>query len=76
MWYRTCNDVMCASQGMCMQASWPPYVYMAHQELLMDVPFAQAEQYLSIITTSHFTTLNTDFAKPKCAEKDSHCHAQ
>ena len=27
----------------------------------MDVPFAQAEQYLSKITTSHFTTLNTDF---------------
>ena len=28
----------------------------------MDVPFAQAEQYLSKITTSHFSTLNMDFA--------------
>ena len=25
----------------------------------MDVPFAQAEQYLSKVTTSHFSTLNT-----------------
>ena len=45
-----------------MQASWPPYVYMARQELLMDVLFAQAEQYLSYLTTSHFSTLNMDFA--------------
>ena len=30
-----------------MQASQPPYVYMVCQELLMDVPFAQAKQYLS-----------------------------
>ena len=29
---------------------------------LMDVPFAQAEQYLSKLTTSHFGTLNMDFA--------------
>ena len=28
----------------------------------MNVPFAQAEQYLSKLTTSHFSTLNTDFA--------------
>ena len=35
---------------------------MAYQELLMDVPFSQAEQYLSKITSSHFSTLNTDFA--------------
>ena len=28
----------------------------------MDVLCAQAEQYLSKITTSHFSTLNTDFA--------------
>ena len=27
----------------------------------MDVPFAQAEQYLSKITTSPFITLNMDF---------------
>ena len=28
----------------------------------MDKPFAQAELYLSIITTSHFSTLNMKFA--------------
>ena len=28
----------------------------------MDVPFAQAEQYLSKLTASHFSTLNTDCA--------------
>ena len=28
----------------------------------MDVLFAQAKQYLSKITTSHFSTLNTKFA--------------
>ena len=28
----------------------------------MDVPFAQAERYLSKITASHFSTLNTKFA--------------
>ena len=28
----------------------------------MDVPFTQAEQYLSKITTSHFSTLNTEIA--------------
>ena len=28
----------------------------------MDMPFAQAEQYLSKIPTTHFSTLNTDFA--------------
>ena len=28
----------------------------------MDVPFAQAKQYLSKFTTSHFSTLKADFA--------------
>ena len=28
----------------------------------MDMPFAQAEQYLSTLTASHFGTLNTKFA--------------
>ena len=37
------------------------YVYMAHQELLMDVPFEQAKRYLSKLTASHFGTLNMDF---------------
>ena len=39
-----------------------PYVYVARQELLMDVPFMQAEQYLSKLAASHFNTLNVDFA--------------
>ena len=29
----------------------------------MDMPFKQAKQYLSKITASHFSTLNTQFAK-------------
>ena len=28
----------------------------------MDVPFVQAERYLSKLTASHFSTLNTKFA--------------
>ena len=62
MWYRTCSDIMRASRGACMQASQPPYVYMACQELLMDMLFVQAKQYLSKLTASHFSTLNVDFA--------------
>ena len=53
---------MHALHGMCTQASRSPYVYMARQELLMDVPFVQAEQYLSKLTASHFSTLNTKIA--------------
>ena len=51
----SCRDVH-------MQASRPPYLYVVHQELVMDVPFTQAEQYLSKLTTSHFSTLNMKFA--------------
>ena len=36
-----------------------PYINMACQKLLMDVPFMPAKQYLSKITASHFSTLNT-----------------
>ena len=49
---------MCASHDACMQASRLHYVYMACQKLLMDMPFVQGKQYLSKITTSHFSTLN------------------
>ena len=61
-----CSDIMHILHGMHTQASWPPYVYVACQELLMDVPFAQAEQYLSKLTASHFGTLNTKFATRMC----------
>ena len=53
---------MCASCSMCTQASQLPYVYMVHQELRMNVPLAQAKQYLSKITTTHFSTLDTKIA--------------
>ena len=53
---------MCTLRSVHTQASWPPYVYVACQELLMDMPFAQAKRYLSKITASHFSTLNTKFA--------------
>ena len=69
MWYHTCSDVMHALHGVCMQASQPPYVYMVHQELLMDVPFMQAKQYLSKLTASHFGTLNTKFTNQNVLER-------
>ena len=53
-----CSDIMHASRGMCTQARRTSYVYMACQKILMDMPFMQAEQYLSKLTTSHFSTLN------------------
>ena len=56
--YHICSDVMRTLCGMRMQASQPPYVYVVHQELLMDMPFAQAKQYLSKLTASHFSSLN------------------
>ena len=61
MWYHPYNDVMHALYGTRTQASRPPYVY-ACQELLMDIPFTQAKQYLSKLTASHFSTLNMKFA--------------
>ena len=39
-----------------------PYVNVAHQKLLMDMLFTPAEQYLSKITASHFSTLNMKIA--------------
>ena len=48
---------MHASHGACMQGSEPPYVYVECQELLMDMPFTQAELYLSKLTAAHFGTL-------------------
>ena len=62
MCYSMCSDVMRASCGVRMQASRAPLLYVAHQDLLMDVPFMQAKQYLSKLTASHFSTLNTKIA--------------
>ena len=45
----------------CRQAGCP-YINMACQNLLMDMPFVPAERYFSKITTSHFSTLNTKIA--------------
>ena len=64
-----CSDVMRALRSARMQASRPPLLYVAHQELLMDVPFAQAELYLSKITASHFNTLNTKIANQNVLER-------
>ena len=61
-WYHMYDDVMHISRGTHTQAIWPPYVYMVRQELLMDVPVTQAKRYLPKLTTSHFSTLNVDFA--------------
>ena len=64
-----CNDVMRASHGARMQASWPLYVYVACPELLMDGVFAQAELYLLQLTASHFGTLNTRIANQNVLER-------
>ena len=45
----------------CRQAGCP-YVYVACQKLLMEMPFMPAEPYLSKLTTSHFGTLNMKIA--------------
>ena len=55
-----CEMTSCAHRMV--QASRPPYVYVACQELLMDVSFTQAKRYLSKLTASHFSTLNTKIA--------------
>ena len=52
------------------------YVNMAHQKLLMDMPFAPAKIYLRKLTASHFSTLNMKIANQNVLKKNSHCHAQ
>ena len=37
------SDVICTLRSAHMQATWPPYVYVVCQELLMDVPLEQAK---------------------------------
>ena len=39
-----------------------PYVNVACQKLLMDMPFVPAELYITKLTTSHFSTLNMKIA--------------
>ena len=60
---------MRALRGTHMQASRPSELYMAGQELLMDVPFAQAKLYLSKLTASHFNTLNMKIANQNVLER-------
>ena len=45
----------------CRQASHP-YINVACQKLLMDMPCAPAKRYLSKLTASHFSTLNMKIA--------------
>ena len=56
-----CAVTSCAHHAVraCRQAGHPNYTLL---DLLMDMLFMQAEQYLSKLTTSHFSTLNTKFA--------------
>ena len=46
-----------------------PYVNMAHQKLLMDMPFAPAKLYLRKLTASHFSTLNMKIANQNVLKK-------
>ena len=64
----TAHAVMsCAHHAVhaCRQAGHP-YVYMACQKLLMDMPFVPAKLYLSKLTTSHFGALNTKLQTRTC----------
>ena len=60
--YHMCSDIMHTLHSACTEANQLSYVYVVRQELLMDVPFVQAERYLTKITDSHFSTLNTKIA--------------
>ena len=60
--YCMCSDVMCTLCSTCTQASQLPYVYVACQKLLMDMPFVQAKLYLSKLTATHFGTLKMRIA--------------
>ena len=57
---------MHTSCGTRMQASRPPYVNMAHSNLLMDTLFATAELHLRKLTASHLSTLNMKIATRMC----------
>ena len=58
----TCAVTSCTHIAQCAHADKPAALLIYIQELLMDMPFMQAEQYLSKITTSHFSTLNMKIA--------------
>ena len=45
----------------CRQAGCP-YVNVAHQKLVVDMPFTSAALYLRKLTASHFSTLNMKIA--------------
>ena len=63
----TCVMMSCAHHAVHAhrQASHPMYTWHL-RNLVMDVPFAQAKQYLSKLTASHFSTLNTDLQTRTC----------
>ena len=46
-----------------------PYVHVACQKLLMDMPFAPAKQYISKLIASHFSTLNRRIAYQNVLKK-------
>ena len=58
----TCAVTSCAHITQHAHTDKPAALLIYIQELLMDMPCMQAEQHLSKITTSHFSTLNTKIA--------------
>ena len=46
-----------------------PYVNVACQKLLMDMPFMPAKLYLRKLSASHFSTLNTKIANQNMLER-------
>ena len=52
----------------CRQAGHP-YDFVAHQKILIGLPFMPAEQYLLKLTTSHFNTFNMQIANQNVLER-------
>ena len=53
-----------------------PHEYMAHQKLLIDLPFMPAKTIFIKINHLAFEHLKYKNCKPEHAENTSHCHAQ
>ena len=59
----TCSVTSCVHHALhARRQAVCPYVNVADQKLVMDMPFTSAELYLRKITASHFSTLNTKIA--------------
>ena len=59
----------CAHRATCARSQAGRPSYMWCQKLLMDVPFVQAELYISKLAASHFNDLNMKIANQNVLER-------